>query len=430
MLSLHSAVQRRTTTAQDGTRIGLAIAGGGPIGGMYELGALRALDEALDGLDLTRLDGYVGVSSGAFLAAGLANGIGTEAMCRIFITGDSDDVQFRAGTFLRPALGEYARRAATLPRLTLDWWRGILTGTSDAFEYGTRWSDLVARFGGLVPNGLFDNAEVERFLRDVFSRRGRSNDFRTLGRTLFVVAVDLDTGEPVLFGDSGWDDVPISVAVQASAALPGLYPPVELRGRHLVDGALRRTMHASLLLDRDVDLLIGLNPLVPFNAGSADPDAAAAGAAPRRLAHGGLPGVLSQTFRTMLQSRMQVGLARYARQYPDVDQLVFEPNAADGELFFANAFSFAARRRISELAYRNTRHDLRARREVLGPLLAAHGIGLRDAILDDPARTLVSSLGPAPPRATDTTARLRRALDETGHRLAQPAARARPSRPA
>jgi predicted acylesterase/phospholipase RssA len=67
----------------------LAIAGGGPIGGMYELGALRALDEAIEGLDLTRLEVYVGVSSGAFLAAGLANRISTAEMHRIFITGDS-----------------------------------------------------------------------------------------------------------------------------------------------------------------------------------------------------------------------------------------------------------------------------------------------------------------------------------------------------
>ena len=50
MLSIHSARKR----GHNG-KIGLAIAGGGPIGGMYELGALRALDEALDGLDLTRI---------------------------------------------------------------------------------------------------------------------------------------------------------------------------------------------------------------------------------------------------------------------------------------------------------------------------------------------------------------------------------------
>ena len=50
-----------------------------------------------------------------------------------------------------------------------------------------------------------------------------------------------------------------------------------------------------------------------------------------RLVDGGLPLVLSQTFRTLLQSRMQVGLARYAQQYPYIDQLVFEPNALDNK---------------------------------------------------------------------------------------------------
>lgn len=409
MLSLHRARGRAKTPAPP--RIGLAIAGGGPIGGMYELGALRAFDEALAGLDLTRLDCYVGVSSGAFLAAGLANRMSTEAMCRIFITGDSDDVRFRPETFLRPAVFEYARRAASLPRLAFEWWRGLLWGPEDA-----RWTDLLTRFGGLVPTGLFDNSRVEAFLREVFARRGRSNDFRELQGRLNVVAVDLDNGEAVVFGGEGWDDVPISRAVQASAALPGLYPPVEIHGRQFVDGALRRTLHASVLLERGIDLLLGINPLVPFDsrhvAAGMDADDRE-----RRLAEGGLPAVLSQTFRTLLQSRMQVGLARYAQQYPGVDQLVFEPNAGDGELFFANAFSFGARRRICQLAYRNTLDDLSRRRDELRPLLAAHGIALREDILDDPQRTVLTGLGSPPPPSTDTTARLRRALDDTEHLL-------------
>jgi NTE family protein len=424
MLSLHPA-GRRHKSPRTASKIGLAVAGGGPIGGMYELGALRALDEALDGIDLTRLDGYVGVSSGAFLAAGLANRISTAEMCRIFITGDSGDVQFRPETFLRPALFEYMRRAASLPKLTLDWWRSLLFGPAGFHEHNSRWSELLTKFGGLLPTGLFDNGEVERFLRGVFTRRGRSNDFRELGRKLFVVAVDLDSGEAVRFGGEGWDDVPISRAVQASAALPGLYPPVEVRGRHFVDGALRRTMHASVLLERGIDLLIGINPLVPFNAKSPNAMSLSAGNGDaqngngdRRLAEGGLPAVLSQTFRTLLQSRMQVGLAKYTQQYPDVDQLVFEPNAGDGELFFANAFSFGARRRICQLAYRNTLDDLRARADVLRPLLAAHGIRLRDEVLDDPQRTVLTGLDAKPPRDTETTARLRRALDDASHLIA------------
>ena len=418
MLSLHAAPRpakperERRAAAKDATtgpRIGLAIAGGGPIGGMYELGALRALEDAIDGLDLTRMDCYVGVSSGAFLAAGLANRMTAGEMCRIFITGDSDDVRFRPETFLRPALFEYARRAASLPRLTFEWWRGLLWGPRDA-----RWSDLLNRFGGLVPTGLFDNARIESFLREIFTRRGRSNDFRELGRPLYVVAVDLDSGEAVRFGSDGWDDVPISRAVQASAALPGLYPPVEVRGRQFVDGALRRTMHASVLLERGIDLLLGVNPLVPFN----NRGAKRAGAG-RGLAEGGLPAVLSQTFRTLLQSRMQVGLARYVQQYPNVDQLVFEPNETDGDLFFTNAFSFAARRRVCQLGFRNVLDDLRARRTELAAVLAAHGLALRNEVLDDARRTVLSGLPPAPPRSTDTTARLRRALDDAEHLVAQ-----------
>ena len=425
MLSLHAA--RRPAPAKSGrrkssasrpapssARIGLAIAGGGPIGAMYELGALRALDEALDGVDLTRMDCYVGVSSGAFLAAGLVNRMSTAEMCRIFITGDSDDVRFRPDTFLRPAFYEYLRRASALPKLTLDWWASLLNPRE------SRLSDFIVRFGSMVPTGLFDNAELERFLREIFSRRGRSNDFRKLDRELYVVAVDLDSGEAVRFGADDWKDVPISKAVQASAALPGLYPPVEVRGRHYVDGALRRTMHASVLLDRGVDLLIGINPLVPFDSTKADTDAGRFGESdPHRVWQGGLPAVMSQTFRTLLQSRMQVGLAKYAQQYPDIDQLIFEPNPNNGEMFFTNAFSFANRRRICQLGYRNTLQDLRDRADTLGPVLAAHGIALRRDILDDRNRTVLTGLGHAPPRSTDTTARLRRALDETEHLLRQ-----------
>ncbi|MFW5823470.1 MAG: patatin-like phospholipase family protein, partial [Marinobacter sp.] len=66
-------------------RIGLALGGGGPLGGIYEIGALRALDEALDGLDFNNLDVYVGVNAGAFVAANLANQLTTAQLCRIFV---------------------------------------------------------------------------------------------------------------------------------------------------------------------------------------------------------------------------------------------------------------------------------------------------------------------------------------------------------
>ncbi len=69
-------------------RIGLAFAGGGPLGAIYEVGALCALDEALVGLQFNRLAGYVGVSAGGFIAAALANGMTAREICAAFIEND------------------------------------------------------------------------------------------------------------------------------------------------------------------------------------------------------------------------------------------------------------------------------------------------------------------------------------------------------
>ncbi|HPF73014.1 MAG: patatin-like phospholipase family protein [Rhodanobacteraceae bacterium] len=397
-------IQPARSHQRSACRIGLAVAGGGPIGGMYELGALRALERAIVGLRLSDLDVYVGVSSGAFLAAGLANRMSASDMCRVFLAaGDRpEEVRFRPEAFLRPAFAEYVRRAAGLPHVLLNWWLELFKHPSDV-----RISELVGRLGELVPTGLFDNEAIEEFLRESFSQRGRSNDFRELGRKLFVVAVELDSGDTVRFGSEGWDDVPISQAIQASSALPGLYTPVEIRGRHFVDGALRRTMHASVALDQGIDLLIGINPLVPFDA-----KGDRVGEMPERLARGGLPAVLSQTVRAMLQSRVEVGLAKYAQRYPDTDQLVVEPNADDAEMFFTNVFSYSSRQRVSEHAYAVTLADLGQRREQLAPLLARHGLRLDEQVLDHPEPCMMDSLEPPPRGSTDGTARLRRALDD------------------
>lgn len=397
-------IQPASVARKSHARVGLAIAGGGPLGGIYELGALRALELAIDGLDLTRVDYSVGVSSGAFLAAGFANRMSTADITRIFITGDSDDMQFKPEQFVRPALFEYLRRAAGLPRILYDWWETLLRQPNES-----RLIDLLTHFGALIPVGLFDNSGIERFMAELFGKRGRTNDFRELARPLYIASVDLDSSEAVRFGSPGWDDIPISRAIQASSALPGLYPPVDIRGRHFVDGALRRTMNASAVLEHGIDLLLAVNPLVPF-----DPQRATR-RHPRgvdRIAQGGLPIVLSQTFRTLLQSRVEVGLAKYAEMYPEVDQLVLEPHPDDGEVFFTNIFSYSSRRRMCEHAFRRTLADLRANRECLVPLLARHGLGLRDQILDAPHPSLIQGLPPLL-HATETTARLRHALAQT-----------------
>jgi NTE family protein len=371
-------------------RIALALAGGGPLGAIYEIGALCALDEALQGLRFAELDAYVGVSAGGFIAAGLANGLSPREICASFIenVGAEHDI-FQPSVLIRPAWGEIARRLASLPVLASQASYRYLferRSLSSAFE----------RLGRALPAGFFSNAMIDVQLRRQFSAPGRTNDFRQLQRKLVLVATDLDSGEPAPFGQPGFDHVPISKAVQASAALPGLFPPVEIGGRFYVDGALKKTLHASVLLDEDVDLLICLNPLVPFNSSEAPQHRVLSSGEERipRLVDGGLPVVLSQTFRTMIHSRLQLGMKAYERNHPGTTILLFEPDQRDPEMFLANTFSYSQRRALAEHAYQQTRQMLRSRRGVLAAQLAPHGVRLDDAVLADRGRTLVHKRAP------------------------------------
>ncbi|WP_258224684.1 patatin-like phospholipase family protein, partial [Aeromonas sp. HMWF014] len=357
--------------------IAIALAGGGPLGGIYEIGACAALADSIKGLRFEQADIYVGVSSGAVIASALANGISPDKLVRILLSDDSGEF-FDPSTLLRPAFGEYAKRISSLPPLA---WECLADYLSAPWH-----KSLLGSLQGLskaIPTGLFDSRGVDRILTQFFSRRGRSNDFRELKSRLFVIATELDTGHAVAFGSPGLDQVPISAAVQASAALPGLFPPSLINGRYYVDGALIKTLHASVALQEGADLVFCINPLVPFDAGMASEY-------PASLVESGLPVVLAQTFRAIIHSRMHVGMDRYKHQYPQADALLFEPSPADGEMFFTNVFSYRDRRHLCEHAFQHTRQDLWQRRAELGPILAKHGLELDLGALADEQRSLLT----------------------------------------
>ncbi len=391
--------------------IALALAGGGPLGAIYEIGALCALDEALEGLDFTRLHHYVGVSAGGFIAAGLANGMSPREMCASFIESrDGAGEAFDPAWLMMPAYAEFARRAAMFPGLAASAvWRATVGRKS--------LTQAIERLGPSLPTGIFSNDLIHHGLARLFSRDGRTNDFRRLRTQLTLVATNLDTGEAAPFGRPGWDHVPISKAVQASCALPGLFPPVEIDGCHFVDGALKKTMHASVALEDGIDLLLCLNPLVPFNTTRSGAGAEPTGPAGiPRITDGGLPAVLSQTFRSMIHSRMELGMKHYARAYPDTDIVLIEPDQRDPELYLANTFSYSRRRELAEHAYQQTRAMLRSGRGGIASKLQRHGIGLRARVLQDASRRLVAK-GAASSRIGRAVASLQSARDDLARHI-------------
>lgn len=380
-------------------KIGLALAGGGPLAAVYEIGVLAALEESIEGLDVNDADIYVGISAGGIIAAALANGFTPHQMCRLFIESDVEAADgaalFKPEILLRPASAELRKRLAMVP--------GLLAGA--LFHYARHRKSVFAsfeRFKEALPAGILSGDGIHQYLKEAFAGGGRTNDFRKLRHKLVIVATDLDTGEAVRFGEPGWDGTPISKAVQASAAVPGLFPPVEIDGHHFVDGAVRKSMHASIALEDGVDMLFCVNAIVPYNARGRDQLAAAA-----KLSSGGLLDVLSQTLRSILHSRIASGMASYEKSHPHVDILLFQPNQDDAELFFTNIFSYSNRRRMCEQAYQNTRLMLLERRAEIGPKLERHGLQLKLNVLRDTSLTLVQQ---APSR--QALARLRQSLDD------------------
>jgi len=396
MLTLTPARGRRAGSG----KLGIALAGGGPLGSFYELGALRALEEAIVGRKLTDFDVYVGVSSGSYVAAGLANGFDTEAMGAMFIEDDSTLLPLSPGILLQPAVGEYLRRLRLLP----------MALASIARQYARAplrsiWPAAIGALAKILPTALFDNKPPERYLRALFGSSGHTDDFRKLRSHLYVVATNLNTGQSVALGDSNHDHVPISRAIVASAALPGLYSAVTIDGQPFVDGALIRTMHASLALEAGCDLVICINPLVPFDASRAT------GGRHANLADEGLPAILGQTFRALIHSRMQLGMAGYRSRFPHATTILLEPDRDDERLFFTNVFRYSGRQLLANHAYQETRRDLLAQADALTAVLSRCGLRLDTERLRDPHRTFSTAAKERTTHARQTFKRLEGVLD-------------------
>src|SRR5512138_930325 len=98
------------------SRTALVLGGGGVTGGVYEIGALRALDLLAVNRTVNQFDIYVGTSAGSFVASLAANGVTPEEMMRV--VNQHVPTPFRdldLSTLLRPNYLDFAKSAALLP---------------------------------------------------------------------------------------------------------------------------------------------------------------------------------------------------------------------------------------------------------------------------------------------------------------------------
>src|SRR6202023_2274405 len=108
------SVDRRRRPRRD--KPALVLGGGGFTGGVYEIGAVRALDLLAVNSSVNQFDIYVGTSAGSFVAALCANGVTPEEMMRVVTRqGEPSFKDIDIGDLLRPNLLEFARKGALMP---------------------------------------------------------------------------------------------------------------------------------------------------------------------------------------------------------------------------------------------------------------------------------------------------------------------------
>ena len=355
--------RRRSKTA-------LVLGGGGFTGGVYEIGALRALDLLSVNATVNEFDVYVGTSAGAFVGALAANGVTPEEMMRV--VNQQAPQPFRdidLGQLLRPNVGEFVRSGVAFPfRLAkLAHRLGGQLGQVSAM-------DVALGLGEMLPSGFYSSSGTERYLRTLLSDPDRHDDFRQLERELYLTATDLDTCERIVFGTPEWDDVPISRAVAASTALPMVYGPVEVRERELVDGGLVSTTNLDIAVEAGAKLVVVINPLVPYVNPFTARVRTVGGSRIKHVSDMGFPQVGFQAFKLLAYQRLHEMAKQWEQRYPGVDIILIEPDSDDELMFQTSMMDFGSRTAIARHGFDSVTRKLAADYDDYRAICERHGI--------------------------------------------------------
>jgi predicted acylesterase/phospholipase RssA len=367
-----ASIDRRVRPRPDKTA--LVLGGGGFTGGVYEIGALRALDLLAVNSSVNQFDVYVGTSAGSFIAALCANGVTPEEMMRVVTRqGEPSFKDIDIGDLLRPNLLEFARKGALMPLRAVSLARQLISQPG-----GVSLMDVVMGLADGLPSGLYTGGGIEKYLHEVLSEPGRTDNFADLACELYLAATDLDTCERVVFGVEGLDDVPISKAVRASGALPMVYAPVKVNDRELIDGGIVSTTNLDLAVQAGAKLVVVINPLVPFVNDFSDMIRTLRGSRPRRISDMGFAQIGYQVFKLVGHQRLHELAKHWEERYPGVDILLIEPEPTDELMFQTSIMSFTSRVEIARHGFESVTKQLAGEYDRYHDVAERHGINISE----------------------------------------------------
>jgi predicted acylesterase/phospholipase RssA len=354
-------------------------------GAVYEIGALRAIDDLLVDRSVTDFDIFVGTSAGAIIAAFLANGFSPETMFQV-IAGQHPDVpSLKRKYIFNFNQREFIRRGLGLPGKLL----------SSSIEYVRDWQnatlvDAMWTLTDALPSGFYDGMALDRYMRLAMGAYGNTNRFTDLESELYIIATNLDTGERAVFGSDVNSDVPISTAVAASSALPMIYKPVRIGGAEYIDGSMRGNASLDIAIEHGATLIVCVNPLVPYD-NSPRPGPAAVAFSER-----GFSAIAAQVSRITQHSGLRYQIKQLRRQHPEVDIILVEPRSDDRMLAFGNIMRYAERLEIARHGFESVTLDLAGDYHQYKETLARHGALIsRRLVIEELAEIQNSGYAPA-----------------------------------
>jgi len=352
----------RLTTERRPGKVALCLAGGGTTGIFFEQGALKCLADCLPPGALNALDLYFGISAGAVVSGVLANGYGIDEFLAAIAgegRGSMRRLDLNVVRFAHLNLGALVEEVRVAARHVLELVGRALPGTRRAALEA-----LLLDVGDLVPPP-FHGRVFEGLLREAFTAPGHTNDFRRLPRPLFIGATDQDSRWPVLFGGPEGQDVPISLAIQASMSLNPAFTSTKIGGRYYEDGGVTRTTNFIEAIRRGADLLFIIDPLVPYV--SKTPGYA--------RARGALYNI-DQNIRTISYTRYANTRRHILREHPEVSFYTFLPQNTLRRRLAYNPLDHRPFLHIWRGAYLSTLQRMQQLGHRLTGDLAAHGIRL------------------------------------------------------
>ena len=312
-------------------KIGLVLGAGGVLGGAWLVGALEALASETE-WDPGSADHLVGTSAGSMIAGLCGSGVPPWFMVA-HSAGEVLEVPDRDG---RPATqasrsaGAHYRLHRGVPSLGPGSWRLALASLARPYRYSP-----AAVLAGWMPRGLVSPEPLKDTIRRV------AGDGWAPHPNLWIVACDYATGRRVKFGREDAPKASLADAVAASCAIPGFYRPVDIGGKLYVDGGVWSTSNLDVLADRELDLVICLNPTSSLHAPQPRPVGERAAAALRQA------------------SGRRLGREAKRLHAAGTDVVLIQPTVQDLDAMGTNLMSRHRRNQVIEVAVETVGEHLR-----------------------------------------------------------------------